>query len=127
MAEDEQNNPAGRLHTIVTRLIEENKKGPDVAASHLWAAVFEIKTPSKEQIYGGSLYEIVSRLLQLRKLIDETEDSLRKIEELSERYFRPFPRIRALPTTSLMSLASGLSVTINTISEGDMTVLEFLL
>jgi hypothetical protein len=122
MEQVEQNNPAGRLHTIVARLIEENKKKVDVASSQLWAAVFEIPAPSK----GGEwLYEIASRLLQLRKLIDETENSLKQIEGLPERYFRPFFRLRALPANSLGSLASGISGTINLISEGDMTVLEF--
>ena len=121
----EQTNPAGRLYTIVSRVIEESRIRGDIAAGHLWAAVFQIPAKHGVPMSGGQLYEVISRLLQLRKLIDETEESLRKIEGLPERYFRPFPRIRALPERSFVSLASNIVATIKEVTEGDMTVLEF--
>lgn len=87
--------------------------------------MFDIPTQQGIALSGPQLYEVISRLLQLRKLIDKTENSLRNIEGLHERYFRPFPRIRALPERSLVSLDSNIKGTIREISEGDMTVLEF--
>ena len=125
MENAEQNNPAGRLYTLVSRVIEESRTRGDIAASHLWAAVFEIPAKQGVALSGEGLYEVISRLLQLHRLIDEAEESLRNIEGLHERYFRPFPRIRALPEQSFVSLASNIKGTLREITEGDMTVLEF--
>lgn len=118
-------NPAARLHRILTRaqrtidLSRDDKARP---ALGVWTEVFEID----EQATDEPLYmQVVSRLLQLRKLIRETEESLREIENLPEMYFRPFPRIRSLPDASLMALSTDIRLHVRAITEGDLTVLEF--
>lgn len=118
-------NPAGRLHHILSLAQAViDRSGQRGEASHLWATVFEIPVHGPP-LTGPPLLEVISRLLQLDKLIEETEQSLRRIEDLPDRYFRPFTRIRPIPQQSLVSLQSDISGTIRAISEGDMTVLEF--
>ena len=125
MKEIEQNNPAGRLHAILSAAIQEIEvKRNNVTAVNLWASVFEIPIDGPI-IYEQSLLEIISRILQLDRLIDDAETGLMKIEGLHERYFRPFARLRAVPRQSLVGLTSDISGQIKAISEGDMTVLEF--
>jgi len=81
MEDVEPNNPAGRLHAILSRaLVLTNAKshlGSGITAADLWAGVFDISI--SEGIAGEPLLEIVSRVLQINKLIDETEINLRKI------------------------------------------------
>lgn len=124
----EQNNPAGRLHAILLRAIEATnakaQSGSGITAADLWAVVFDI--PISGALAGEALLEIISRVLQVNKLIDETEANLRNIENLPERYFRPFNRIRAIPRHSLIALTSAdMAGIVKTVAEGDMITLEF--
>jgi hypothetical protein len=116
----ETTNPAGRLHLILSSAFERSKPNPNISASVLWSLVFEIAQDPDYEI------EVITKLLQLRLLIKETEESLRSIEGLTEKYFRPFDRIRPIADRSLTSL-SGINAqsVISGITEGDMTVLEF--
>lgn len=113
----ETTNPAARLHQLLVKA----KSVGSGAAVDLWAKVFEITESDldKKQV------EVISRLLQLRKLIEETYEGLQSIDGLPERYFRPFERIRAIPKQSFASLNTDISAYINGVTEGDMTVLEF--
>jgi len=118
-------NPAGRLHQILSRAQTTiNTSGQRGEAGNLWAAVFEIPV-SGVPLAGPAVREVISRILQLDKLIAETEASLMEIEGLPDRYFRPFARIRNIPLQSLGALNTDISGTIRSITEGDMTVLEF--
>jgi len=125
MEQVEQHNPAGRLHALVSRVIKQQRRMADKPCLQLWAAVFDLSLDRDEHEFATTLYEVISRLLQIEKLIDDTENGLRKIDGLPDRYFRPFERIRALPVQSLKSLSSNIAATVNAISDGDMTVLEF--
>lgn len=127
MEQIEQTNPAGRLHAILSRALEHTQRSSDIPSIELWSFVFDIplKRGGKGPLPADAVREVISRLLQLAQLIEETEESLRKIEDLPERYFRPFGRIRILPEQSLASLSSNLLGPMRAITEGDMTVLEF--
>ena len=122
----ESTNPAGRLHEILTKA----KQGGG-SPLNVWSRVFELSDYSAyardpNQAGVESQIEVISRILQLRQLIDDAEDSLLRVEGLSEKYFRPFQRIRPLIHQSLASLTNAdLSGILNQITEGDMTVLEF--
>lgn len=119
----ESTNPAGRLHRILSRAQATlTQTGRTSTAISVWSQVFEApeRAPdTPEQI------KVISGLLQLRQLINETEEGLRRIEGLPDRYFRPFERIRSLPEQSLGNLNGDISVQVRSITEGDMTVLEF--
>lgn len=125
MEEDKENNPAARLHRIISRA-KEFTLGPGSKgeAGNLWAGVFDLP-PSTVPVSGPVLQEVISRLLQLDKLITETETSLRRIEGLPEKYFLPFERIRKIPERSLINLNSDIRDTIRNVTAVDMTVLDF--
>jgi hypothetical protein len=112
----ETTNPAGRLHALLGKA-----KSGSGNAIDLWAKVFDITETdvSKKQI------EVIHALLQMRQLIDETEQRLRAIEGLHERYFRPFGRIRNVILQSFAALQADIQGQMNQVSEGDMTTLEF--
>jgi phage gp36-like protein len=113
----ETTNPAGRLHA----LLEKAKATPGGSAIDLWAIVFGIT----ETDVGKKQVEVIHGLLQMRQLIDETHDSLRAISDLHDRYFRPFERIRAVLTQSFAQLQTDIHGQLNSVTEGDMTTLEF--
>jgi hypothetical protein len=50
---------------------------------------------------------------------------LRRIEGITEKYFRPFNHIRPIPERSLTSLSSNIRDDILAVNDGDITVLEF--
>jgi hypothetical protein len=119
-------NPAARLHNILTTahsLIQNPSGRPISQGWSFWSLVFDIRIPNN--VNDVPLREIVQRLLQLQLLIDETEERLRRIGDLPDRYFRPFSRLRAVPIQSLMNLNQEVSGTVRQITEGDITVLEF--
>lgn len=119
-----ESNPAGRLHKILSSAQATlTQTGTESTALNVWARVFEVAEQEAHEL--PTHVSVISGLLQLRRLIEETVDRLREIEGLPERYFRPFERIRAVPTQSLTALTSDIAGTIRTITEGDMTVLEF--
>lgn len=124
MEQAEQNNPAGRLHAILSRAKEGVGTSGYVRTINLWIEVFDIEIPEAD-VLAPELEETVSRLLQLNKLINETEARLRNIEGLPDRYFRPFERIRDIPRKSLAALDSDIGGTIRAVTETDMTILEF--
>ena len=111
-------NPAARLHQILLRA----KTVESGVSRDLWARAFDLPSDQTDE----NMTEVISRLLQLRKLIEETHDSLKSIEGLHERYFRPFARLRAIPSVSLGGLnTTDIRGSLLSITEGDMTVLEF--
>ena len=131
MAEVE-NNPAGRLHAILTRAKEIAREPANRAsAGILWGLVFQVVyVPSvgnapPNPLSSSEQLEVISRLIELQKLVEETEESLLKVEGLTEKYFRPFERIRPLTFESLAALGSDVSGSLAVITDGDMTVLEF--
>jgi hypothetical protein len=113
-------NPAGRLLEILEKAKGSNETGQAIVG---WAKLFSIPT-SGNTLSPASEFELVHRMIQLRQLVDETEESLRGIEGINlELYLRPFPRIRqAIPLTNLYSDFKGL---LSMITEGDITVLAF--
>lgn len=118
-------NPAGRLHEILS-----DAKRMSGSALAIWKEVFGIEISSDEarNPLDAELevqIEVISRVLQLQKLIEDTEESLHRIESLSEKYFRPFVRIHPLIKQSLGHMNTDLTSTLAQITEGDMTILEF--
>ncbi len=122
----ESTNPAGRLHAILSRAQDLIGQSGQVATPiNLWSQVFDLKEDPSGNTPNTHIV-VISRLLQFRQLIEEAEQSLREIEGLPERYFRPFERIRSIPDLSLNGLnTNDISNSIRAVTEGDMTVLEF--
>ncbi len=121
-----ETNPAGRLHEILSKA----KKSPSGTAFSLWSGVFEVTVESTRarnplQAELEAQIEVISRIFQFKKLIEDTEESLHRIDGLSEKYFRPFDRIRPLVKQSIGFMNADLSGMLGQITEGDMTVLEF--
>jgi hypothetical protein len=112
-------NPAGRLHEIL-----EAAKAHTGNGFLIWAKVFDIPITS-DQTSAEAEYEITSRLIQIRKMIDEIEEGLRSIEGINlDLFLRPFSRIRhAIRIGGLH--ASNYETSLRQITEGDMTVLAF--
>ena len=117
----ETTNPAGRLHVILSKANEHVRSKQTASAGVVWADVFGIDTKQ------GPEWEIlvVEGILQLKKLIEETEEALLRVDGLTEKYFRPFERIRKIPYRSITALSSDIRSEILAVSDGDMTVLEF--
>jgi hypothetical protein len=62
----------------------------------VWGRVFGITQDYSSSITSKDLLEVIHRLIQLAKLIDETEQKLRSIPSLNlERYLAPFPAMRS--------------------------------
>ncbi len=117
----EQTNPAGRLHAI---LVKAKQSGGSAFA--VWSRVFDEPNTTADQASMEVQIKIFSRILQVRQLVDDAEEALLRIDGLSDKYFRPFQRIRPLIQQSISSLTgSDLAGTMMQITEGDMTVLEF--
>src|SRR5437879_1274911 len=104
---EEVTNPAERLHWILSRAQRViNSTGPARGnAGGVWATVFGIAmSPGADNLNEAQMVEVISRVHQFRKLIDETEERLREIDDLPDRYFRPFGRIRVIPFQTLASI-----------------------
>jgi hypothetical protein len=112
-------NPAGRLHQILLKAKHIAERGE---ARIGWAKVFDIPLLDNNVLSPEGEKQLIESMIQLRILVDETEQSLRRIDGIPERYFRPFPRITRTPLTDL-GLPFGNYI--NSITEGDLTVLEF--
>jgi hypothetical protein len=115
----ENTNPAGRLHEILKAAKIYVANAQNMPAAKLWAAVFGIGEEN------GFEFRVIDRLLQLNKLIAETEEALHAVDGITEKYFRPFDRIRTIPQRSLIALSSDIRSEILAINDGHMTVLEF--
>jgi len=123
----ESTNPAGRLHQI---LIQAKASGGIGPAFEVWKRVFGVPVESEHardptQAHLEAQIEVISRVVQLKQLIEDTEEALRDIDGLSEKYFRPFQRIRPIVQQSIASLGTDLTAALNQVTEGDLTVLEF--
>lgn len=119
-------NQAGTLLEIVQKAKSIHAQGINTSfpnwPSLFWAKVFDLLTPSN-RLEPDDDAEVMSRLIQLRKLIHETEKSLRSIEGINHDLFlRPFPRIQQV--VNLLDLSAGFNTIIN-ITDGDIAVLEF--
>jgi hypothetical protein len=68
----ETTNPAGRLFEILSRARAIAAPVTNIGANKLWADVFSIKPEADYEI------EVILRLLQFKKLIEETEESFEK-------------------------------------------------
>jgi len=117
----ETTNPASRLHALLSEAKAQQVRGSGQAIN-LWRIVFRLPEDGSEE---KTLTRVISGLLQLQKLINETEASLLSIEGLHERHFRPFGRIKEVPRVSLLALHQDVSPTLNQVTEGDLTTLEF--
>src|SRR5947207_844899 len=118
----ETTNPAGRLHEILS----EAKKLSGTPVE-VWGKMFNLRIDSEHakratEAQLETEIEVISSVLQLKKLIEDCEESLRNIEGLSEKYFRPFDRIRPIIRQSLSYMTSDLKGVLGTLTEGDMTV-----
>ncbi len=118
-------NPAERVHAILHEAKNLMQLGTTARGSILWSRVFGLSDDNNDRNDIASLITVAQRLVQFDKLIDEAEAALRGIEGLSDKYFRPFPRIREIPRQSLAMITQDVGAVINSITEGDMTVLEF--
>lgn len=119
--EIKMDNAAGRLYTLLSQA-----RGLSGDGYQIWGSVFG--SPLKKEIgdYKDELIiEITEGLIQLRRLIDEVESNLKKIEGINlSLYLTPFNRIRDAIKLSRLT-TSNYHVHLLGITEGDMTVLAF--
>jgi hypothetical protein len=118
--EIQTDNPAGRLYALLIKA-----KGQNGSGYKIWGNVLGIPWEREDSDNDKSMIEIAEGVIQLRKLIDEVESALTRIEGINlSLYLTPFRRIRdsiklsRLPTPNYDSH-------LNVITEGDMTVLAF--
>jgi hypothetical protein len=117
-------NPAGRLLEIVRKAQLSAQKLRQNPAKAGWADVFGIPFESSSfALTPEDDLALINYLIQLKLLIKETEQALRNIADLPDRYLRPFPRIRDI--VNLTELQSPFGSYITPITEGDVVVLEF--
>jgi hypothetical protein len=89
-------NPASRLIAIVEKAHAILRENGNIPARAGWAYVFEIPTNGKT-VGDKDQFELISRLLQYIKLIDDVEAALRSIEGINlERFLSPFPALRSI-------------------------------
>lgn len=117
-----KDNPAGRLHYLFKRA----RTGDKTANGYeVWAAVLKVPF-SRDNPNDNTEGEVLGHVLQIRKLIDETEQRLRNIENLdTELYLQPFPSLRHVMRFSSMNVSNYANSLMSQISDGDMTVLAF--
>jgi hypothetical protein len=120
----EADNPASRLIAIIKKaqaeLSPKHPNQPPRNAAEGWARVF--RTGDSTSIAGQ--LEIISRIVEASKLVNEVENRLRDIEGINlDRYLLPFPPIRAL-FSNVLNLQNA-TFQPQTISETHMAVLGF--
>lgn len=120
----DKDNPAGRLLEIIQKAkIAAQQYGSNPALIG-WASVFGIPFDRNNfTVARDHDLTLINYLIQLDLLIKETESALMRVDDLPDRYMRPFPRIREM--LKISQLQSAFSGFISPITEGDMVVLEF--
>lgn len=119
-------NPAQRLFDIVSKA-ERNfygLRGNNISPVSwtIWSKVFEIG--NSVDFTRDEQIEIISRVNQSRKLVDEVEELLKKVENLDhEKYLRPFPKLKTV-FTSPFQLGNSFEQIFG-INAVDLTILEF--
>jgi hypothetical protein len=114
-------NSAGRLLNILEEAKKLNQPGQCIQA---WARVLDIPVEHNGTILPDKEVELVHRLIEVHKLVDEVETALKKIEGIKhELYLKPFSRIREV--ISFTRFNHNFPDTINKLTESDLTILEF--
>jgi hypothetical protein len=117
----EPDNPAGRLFIILSRARNVGAS-PDIRNVTQLARLFDIPNEDSER----ATFEVMHRLTELKKLTDETIESLNKIETLDkEPFLRPFPHIEATISRILSNLAGKWITYHQEIVKIDFVALEF--
>lgn len=117
-------NPAQRLFNIVVSSVKIINKMPHRQFFLVWADVFDIPYDSEGNLSREKELEIISRVNQSRRLVDEVEMLLKKNEDIDlNKYLRPFPQLKKLfpPPFSLTRPASAHY----NLTDSDITILEF--
>lgn len=121
----DKNNGAKRLLQILERAKTITGGNSQLSGLEAWAEVFDIPKPDSKDIPLEFEETVVSSILQLRKLVDEVEEELRRFEGLDlELYLRPFSRLRYVTRLAFLTNNNFYSV-LAQLTEGDMTVLAF--
>lgn len=114
-------NPASRLIAILEKAHLVLRDRGSMPARAGWAYVFEIPTNGNSLTTEDGI-ELIYRLIQFIKLIDETEQALRTIEGVNlNRYLAPFPAIRSV--ISLTGLDQAFIP--NNVTDTHMVILGF--
>jgi hypothetical protein len=114
-------NPAGRLYTILKKAKQFKGSG-----YRIWGNSFNILTNRDErEISDAIALQVIEHVIQLKKLINEIELSLKVIEGLNlSLYLTPFDRIRG--AIKLRELTTpNYETYLREVTEGDLTVLAF--
>src|SRR3954471_9825649 len=114
-------NPAGRLYTLLSQAMGLSGDGYQI-----WGNVFGTPVKKVSNDYTDeSMTEVAEGIIQLRKLIDEVESNLKRIDGINlSLYLNPFSRIRDAIKLNRLTV-SNYEAHLRTITEGDMTVLAF--
>jgi hypothetical protein len=116
MSRVKTDNPAGRLHGILSKA----KTIQEGAPAAVWSKVFSI-SPASDLSH---LTEVVQRLNELQQLVDETEKGFTEFENDSETYLESIAPIRKVILTSFQGLNNNMTGLLNPVSERHMTLLE---
>jgi hypothetical protein len=82
------NNPAARLHSLVSRLRSTSSNGPP---ARVWAQALDI--PINQEMTGLFFKQVVQGILSFLELVDETEAGLPKLR-FDDFYCEAFPPLR---------------------------------
>src|ERR1700738_4269662 len=110
-------NPAGRLLV----LLQQAKSQQNTNSASAWAQVFELSTNNWQDEY-----ELIHRLWEVNRLIDDLEQEIRSLEDDDDResFLQPIRRFRnAVPIGG--AWGTNVQQTLGPITDGDMIVLEF--
>ena len=114
-------NPAGRLYIILSEA-RNNIPTPDTRNVSQLASMFGINT----KVTGKAEIEVLHRLLELLRLVDETVEAINKIPMPNkEPYLRPIPHIKTTIMHLLGNLQGKWAVYHQEIVKIDFVALEF--
>jgi hypothetical protein len=117
---DNLDNPAGRLHNL---LLAAKKKETRDSGYHLWATVFDISQNPQKDLPDELLVEVIYRIIEIRKLVQEAENALRNIPGLNlELYLEPYPRIKDVIRIDKLA-STNYSTHLVQLTSGDMALL----
>ena len=116
-----KDNPVGRLYEILVKAKQFTGTGYEI-----WGQVFEIEsvTGDSPDVNEDAIFEVLSRIVQLRALVNEAKESLMNLEGVNhELYLTPFPNI--IPVVKIDNFpTSNFELYIQKINESDMALLS---
>ena len=114
------NNPAARLHTLVSRLRSTSSNGP---AARVWAQALDI--PFNQEMTGLLFKQVIQGILAFLELVDDVEAG---VEELGfdDFYWEAFPPLRLVAHRSFSNLRANQAKLTRPITDETLTLLRVI-